>query len=147
MPNLAIALWPDFFVKVASTSKLERIQERDLISNDFTSSLKNFFYSASTSKLERIQERALISNDFTSSLKTLLIVSNTVPLHIRLMQTMTKSSNVFKIVNKLSPEYFHDFVNIKVSNYNFRNEGTAEIPRVKATRFGTKSFRYEATRI
>ena len=29
---------------------------------------------------------------------------------------------VFKIVNKLSPEYMNDLVNIKPSTYNFRAE-------------------------
>ena len=56
---------------------------------------------------------------------------------------------VFKIVNKLSPEYtcIQDIVSIKYSTYNFRNERTAEIPRVKTTRYGIKSFRFEAARI
>ena len=107
----------------------------------------NFCSAASTSKIERIQERALrfISNDFTSPLKTLLVNSNTVPLHVLRMQNM--ASEVFKIVNKLSPEYIQDLVSIKDSTYNFRNERTAEIPRVKTTRYGIKSFRFEAARI
>ena len=107
----------------------------------------HFCNAASTSKIERIQERALrfISNDFTSPLKTLLVNSNTVPLHVLRMQKM--ASEVFKIVNKLSPEYIQDLVSIKDSTYNFRNERTAEIPRVKTTRYGIKSFRFEAARI
>ena len=107
----------------------------------------HFCSAASTSKIERIQERALrfISNDFTSPLKTLLVNSNTVPLHVLRMQKM--ASEVFKIVNKLSPEYIQDLIGIKDSIYNFRKERTAEIPRVKTTRYGIKSFRFEAARI
>ena len=57
------------------------------------------------------------------------------------------ASEVFKMVNKLSPEYIQDLVNIKYSSYNFRNERTAEVPRVTTTRYGIKSFRFEAVRI
>ena len=58
----------------------------------------HFYSAASTTKIERIQERALrfINNTFTSSPKTLLKVSNTAPLHVKRMQTM--ASEVFKIV-------------------------------------------------
>ena len=107
----------------------------------------HFCSAASTNKIERIQERALrfINNDFTSPLKTLLVNSNTIPLHVQRMQKM--ASEVFKIVNKISPEYIQNLVNIKVSSYNFRNENTAEVPRVKTTRYGIKSFRFEAARI
>ena len=41
------------------------------------------------------------------------------------------ASEVFKIVHKRSPEYIKDLVNIKDSTYNFRNERTAEGPRVR----------------
>ena len=86
-----------------------------------------------------------ISNNFTSPLKILLVSSNTVPLHVQRMQKM--ASEVFKIVNELSPEYIQDLVNFKESTYNFRNEKTAEVPRVKTTRYGIKSFLFEASRI
>ena len=54
---------------------------------------------------------------------------------------------VFKIVNKLSPEYINDIVNIKPSTYNFRAERLAEVPRVNTTRYGLRSFGSEAARV
>ena len=54
---------------------------------------------------------------------------------------------VFKIVNKLSPEYIQDMISIKTSTYNFRGERKADIPRVNTTRYGLRSFRSEAPRI
>ena len=57
------------------------------------------------------------------------------------------ASEVFKIVNERSPEYIQNLVSIKDSTYTFRNERTAEIPRGKTTRYGLKSFRFEAARI
>ena len=72
--------------------------------------------------MEKIQERALrfIHNDFQSSSEVLLSLTGTVPLHIKRMKSM--ACEVFKIVNDLSPQYKQDLVNIKVSNYNFRND-------------------------
>ena len=35
----------------------------------------------------------------------------------------------------------------KKTNYNFRRENQASLPAVKSTRYGLRSFRYEAARI
>ena len=51
---------------------------------------------------------------------------------------------VFKIVNKLSPEYIQDMINIKTSSYNSGGERKADITRVNITRYGLRSFRSEA---
>ena len=102
---------------------------------------------ASTNKLEKVQERALrfINNDYSSSLKKLLSQTKTEPLHVIRLKLM--ACEVFKIVNKLSPEYIQDMISIKTSTYNFRGERKAEIPRVNTTRYGLRSFRSEAPRI
>ena len=60
---------------------------------------------------------------------------------------MMMACEVFKIVNKLSPEYIQDMISIKTSTYNFRDERKAEIPRVNTTRYGLRSFRSVAPRI
>ena len=54
---------------------------------------------------------------------------------------------VFKIVNKLSPECIQDLINIKIFPYNFRDERKADSPRVIITRYGLRSFRSEAPQI
>ena len=54
---------------------------------------------------------------------------------------------VYKIVNKLSPEYIQDMISVKTSTYNFRGERKADIPRVNTTRYGLRSFRSEAPQI
>ena len=102
---------------------------------------------SSTNKLEKVQERALrfINNDYSSSINDLLKPTNTQPLHVRRLKQM--ACEVFKIVNKLSPEYINDLVNIKPSTYNFRAERLAEVPRVNTTRYGLRSFRSEAARV
>ena len=115
------------------------------IYNSFIVSIFNYYplawhfcSSSSTNKLEKIQERALrfINNDFTSSLQALLTSTNT-----------ALAFEVHKIVNDIAPDYIKDLINIKQSNYNFRRENQASLPAVKSTRYGLRSFRYEATRI
>ena len=104
----------------------------------------HFCSTSSTNKLEKIQERALrfINNDFTSSLQALLTSTNTAPLHVRRMNQM--ASEVYKIVNGIAPDYIKDLINIKKSSYNFRRENQASLSAVKSTRYGLRSFRYEA---
>ena len=102
---------------------------------------------SSTNKLEKNQERTLrfINNNFTSSLQALLTSTNTDPLHVRRMKQM--ASEVYKIVNDIAPDYIKDLINIKKSTNNFRRENQASLPAVKSTRYGLRSFRYEAARI
>jgi hypothetical protein len=40
-----------------------------------------------------------------------------------------------------------DIVKIKQNSYNFRYNNTADIPRPRTTRYGKKSFSYEAARL
>ena len=57
------------------------------------------------------------------------------------------ATEVFKIVNDMSPEYIKDLITIQNSSYNFRRENQASIPQVKSTKYGLRSFRYETARI
>ena len=95
---------------------------------------------SSTNKLDKVQERVLrfINNDYSSSIHDLLKSTNTQPLHVRRLKKM--ACEVFKIVNKLSPEYINDLVKIKPSTYNFRAERHAEVPRVNTTSYGLRFF-------
>ena len=103
----------------------------------------HFCSASSTNKLEKVQERAMrfINNDHTSSLNDLLKSTNTQPLHVRRIKQI--ACEVFKIINKMSPEYINDLVEIKTSTYNFRAEKQAEVPQVNTTRYGLRSFRSE----
>ena len=98
-------------------------------------------------KTRKVQERALgfINNDHTSSLNGLFKSTNTQLLHVRRIKQI--ACEVFKIINKMSPEYINDLVEIKTLTYNFREKEQAEVPRVKTTRYGLRSFRSEAARV
>ena len=65
--------------------------------------------------------------------------TNTELLHVKRLKLMA-------LVNKLSPEYIDDLVNLKSSSYNFRGERKAKIPRVNTLRYGLRSFRSEVMR-
>ena len=51
------------------------------------------------------------------------------------------ASEIFKIVNNIATAYIKDLI------LNFRRENQASPPTVKSTRYGLRSFRYEAARI
>jgi hypothetical protein len=97
--------------------------------------------------MEKIQERALrfIYDDYNSSYENLLEKSKLPSLKIRRLKTIAVET--FKIIHKNSPSYLHDLINIKLQNYNFRSQETAVLPRVRTTRYGLKSFRYNAAQI
>ena len=107
----------------------------------------HFCNQSSVNKMEKIQERALrfICDDFESPLQDLLQKNGVLPLHISRMKLMARE--VFKIVNNIAPSYLHDLISLKPSTYDFRSEKQAQLPRVNSTRYGLRSFRYEAVRI
>ena len=98
-------------------------------------------------KMEKIQERYLrfIYEDYNSSYENMLEKSKLPSLKIRRLKTI--AIETFKIIHKNSPSYLHDLINIKLQNYNFRSQETAVLPRVRTTRYGLKSFRYNAAQI
>jgi hypothetical protein len=53
----------------------------------------------------------------------------------------------FKIIHKQSPSYLHDLISIKDKKYKFRHQDKAVLPRVRTTRCGLNSFRYNAAQI
>jgi hypothetical protein len=97
--------------------------------------------------MEKIQERALgfIYDDYNSSYENLLEKSKLPSLKIRRLKTIAVET--FKIIHKNSPSYLHDLINIILQNFNFRSQETAVLPRVRTTRYGLKSFRYNAAQI
>ena len=107
----------------------------------------HFCNQPSVNKMERIQERALrfICDNFYLPPQDLLQKNSVLPLHISRMKLMARE--VFKIVNNIARSYLHDLISLKPSTCDFRSEKQAQLPRVNSTRYGLRSFRYEAVRI
>ena len=66
-------------------------------------------------------------------------------LKIRRMRYL--AIQVFKIINKQSPIYLHDLVNVKNIKYTFRYKNLLEVPRIRTTRYGLHTLRYAAPNI
>jgi hypothetical protein len=54
---------------------------------------------------------------------------------------------VYKILHQESPSSLHDLIKIKDTNYCYRYDNITEIPSVRTTRYGLKSFRYAAAKL
>ena len=113
----------------------------------YTSIVWHFCSEGNTQKMERIQERALrfIYNDQQASYESLLQKSGLTSLHIRRMKGMALEA--FKIFHKHGPAYLHDLLDPKHSKFSFRYENTVNIPRVRTTTYGLRSFRYSAAKL
>jgi hypothetical protein len=59
----------------------------------------------------------------------------------------TMALETYKIVNKSSPEFLHNLITLKENSYNFRYKLTVNLPRPRTTRYGKKSFSYEAAKL
>ena len=119
-----------------------------ILSNfNFCSLTWHFCSESNTAKIEKIQERALrfIYQDYNSTYDDLLLKSKMPSLKIRRLRTM--AIEVFRTINKENPIYLHDLINIKETKYSFRYDNLAEIPTVRTTRYGLKSFRYSAAKL
>ena len=91
-----------------------------------------------------MQERALrfVYEDYLSSYEQLLEKAKMPSLEIRSQRTMALET--FKIINQLTPVCLQNMVNVKKSKYSFRYSNIVDIPQVKTTTYGKKSFRYAA---
>ena len=99
-----------------------------------------------TKKIEKIQERALrfIYQDYNSSYDTLLGKSKLLSLKVRRLRATALEA--FKILNNQTPVYLSDILTYKPHSYSFRYTNTVEIPQVRTSSYGVRSFRYSAAK-
>ena len=98
-------------------------------------------------KIEKVQERALrfIYRDYDSSYESLLLKSQLPSLKVRRLRAIALEA--FKILNNLSPVYLNDLLTFKNLSYSLRYTQTVEIPQVRTSRYGTRSFRFTAAKM
>ena len=91
-----------------------------------------------------MQERALrfVYDDMSSSYEELLELAKIPSLHIRRQRTMAVET--FKLLNSLAPVCLKDLVILKSHKYAFRYNNVLELPQVKTSTYGKKSFRFAA---
>ena len=97
--------------------------------------------------MEKLQYRALrlVFNDFESSYETLLKRVNMPSLHVSRIRLIATES--FKILHKMTPLYLQDLLSYKNSAYTFRYDNLVDVPRVRTTKYGKSTFRYEAAQV
>ena len=84
-----------------------------------------------------------VYDDFKSTYEELLNKSNIPFLHIKRIRTM--AVDTFRILNNMSPPVLSDLVRIwDCSSYNFRYQNVLQVPQVRTTKYGKKSFRLAA---
>ena len=107
----------------------------------------HFCGEVNTKKIETIQERALrfIYQDYNSSYGTLLGKSQLPSLKVRRLRAIALEA--FKILNNQTPLYLSDLLTYKSHYYSFRYTNTVEIPQVRTSTFGVRSFRSNAPKI
>ncbi|KAK3109165.1 hypothetical protein FSP39_024510 [Pinctada imbricata] len=104
----------------------------------------HFCSEKNTNKLEKLQERALrfVYDDHVSSYDELLEKAKMPSLRLRRIKVM--ATEVFKIVHGTAPPCLLDLFTVKECRYNFRYTNILQVPQIRTTTYGKKSFRYAA---
>ena len=71
-----------------------------------------------------------------------LFLKESTCLHYMLVRLIATES--FKILHKMTPVYLQDLLSYKNSAYSFRYDNLVDVPRVRTTKYGKSTFRYEA---
>ena len=128
--------------KVLSTETKILIYKSFIRSNfNYCPLMWHFCSKTSSMKMEKLQYRAL-RLVFTSSYESLLDKVNMPTLHIGRIRLI--ANETFKILHNMSPVYLQDLVSYKNSTYSFRYDNLVEVPRVRTTKYGKSTFRFEA---
>ena len=110
---------------------------------NFCSIIWHFCSKNNTYKLEKLQKKAIryVTLDYNcNSYKSLLNKCNKHPMYIKRIHRMMEL--MFKIQTDASPDYLKDFILLKKTNFNLRNENVLSIPKFKTIMYGQRSFRY-----
>ena len=99
----------------------------------------HFCGEVNTKKIEKNQERALrfIYQDYASSYDTLLNKSQLPSLRVRRLRAIVLA---FKILSNQTPVYLSDLLTFKSHSYSFRYTNTVEVPQVRTSKYGVRSF-------
>ena len=97
--------------------------------------------------MEKNQEKVLrfLHSDFKSDYSMLLKISSSVTMKVKWMRYLCVE--IYKTLNNLSPDSLKDIFQVQQSAYSSRRPHNISVPRVKQTKFGTRSIRYEGAKI
>ena len=98
-------------------------------------------------KINKLHERALriVYNDHFSSFEELLSKDKSVPVHQRNLQIL--ATEMYKILNGLSPYIIHDIYETKSNYYNTSNAPKFSSRNIKTIRYGLQTISYMAPKM
>ena len=98
-------------------------------------------------KINKLHERALriVYNDYFWSFEELLSQDKSVTVHQRNLQKL--ATEMYKILNGLSPDIMQDIFEIKRNYYNTSNAPTFSSRNIKTVRYGLQTISYMAPNI
>ena len=98
-------------------------------------------------KINKLHERTLriVYNDHFSSFEELLSKGKSVTVHQRNLQILT--TEMYKLLNGLSPDIMQDISETKSNYYNTRNAPGFSTRNIKTVRYGLQSISYVAPKI
>ena len=107
----------------------------------------HFREEVNTKKIEKIQERTLrfIYQDYASSYDTLLNKSQLPSLRVRRLRAIALEA--FTNLSNQTPVYLSDLLTFKSHSYSFRYTNTVEVPQVRTSKYGVRSFRSTAAKM
>ena len=98
-------------------------------------------------KIEKIQERALrfITDDYETPYEMLMRNTETTTMRVRQMQCLCVE--IYKTLSDLNPKYMQELSERNSSSYSTRRLNDLKIPRVNQTSCGSRSIRFEGSRL
>ena len=113
----------------------------------YCSNIWHFCSSKSTIKLEKLNKRALriVLNKDESSYHDLLIISENRSLFSKRREGIIKT--VYKCTHNLAPSYLRDLFEFRNELTTTRSKNYIIQPKVRTTRYGLNSLRYDGARI
>ena len=126
-----------------------RIIMKAFVSSQFTyCPLIRMFHSRQINrKINKLHERALtiVCNHHFSSFEELLSQDKSVTVHQRNLQML--ATEMYKILNGISPDITQDIFETKSNYYNTRNAPVFSSRNIKTVRYGLETISYMPTRI
>ena len=107
----------------------------------------HFCEEVNTKKIKKLPERALrfIYQDYVSGYDTLLNKSQLPSLRVRRLWAIALEA--FKSLSNQTPVYLSDLLTFKSDSYSFRYTNTVEVPQVRTSKYGVRSFRSTAAKM
>ena len=125
-----------------STEKLRKIMKAFIDSQFGYCPLIWMFCSRTlNNRINQLHERALrlVYKDATLSFEELLIVDKSFSIHHRNLQKLTE---MYKVINKLSPSFMHTIFPLTTNPYGLRNKNTFKTSNIHSVYYGSETLEF-----